>query len=215
MAKSKKFYVVWKGVKPGIYDNWEEASLQVSGFQGAQYKSFSTKAEAESAFKKSYWTVTGNEPASAKGGPKISPENWEKAGINLDALAVDAACSGNPGPMEYRGVHIKTGQEIFRIGPFDDGTNNIGEFLALVHGLAWLKQQGSPRVPIYSDSRNAQLWIKAKACRTKLERTGRNDQIFDLIARAEAWLAKNTVTNPIIKWDTEHWGEIPADFGRK
>ena len=117
--------------------------------------------------------------------------------------------------MEYRGVHIRTGKEIFRVGPLPDGTNNIGEFLALVHGLAWLKQQNRPNIPIYSDSRNAQLWIKAKSCRTKLERSGRNDQVFDLIDRAEKWLAVNKVTNPVLKWKTEEWGEIPADFGRK
>jgi ribonuclease HI len=211
MAKSKKFYVVWKGVQPGIYDNWEEASLQVQGFTGAQYKSFSSKKEAETAFKGSFWSVAGQ----SSGTTKLSHDSLSKVGVNLDALAVDAACSGNPGPMEYRGVHIKTGNEIFRIGPLDDGTNNIGEFLALVHGLAWLKQQGSPKVPIYTDSRNAQSWIKAKTCRTKLERSGRNDKIFELIERAEAWLAKNPVTNPIIKWETDQWGEIPADFGRK
>jgi ribonuclease HI len=210
MAK-QKYYVVWEGIKPGIYDNWDDASLQVQGFTGAKYKSFGNKAEAEKAFRSSFWTYAGTDTKTVK---KTLPQ-LEKMGVHLDSLAVDAACSGNPGAMEYRGVHIRTGKEVFKMGPFPDGTNNIGEFLALVHGLAWLAQHNSPKVPIYSDSKNAQTWVKAGVCRTKLEQTARNKDIFTLIERAERWLAANKVTNPIVKWKTDEWGEIPADFGRK
>ena len=130
--------------------------------------------------------------------------------VIADSLSVDAACSGNPGKMEYRGV---TGQEIFHFGPVY-GTNNNGEFLAIVHGLALLKQKNL-NMPIYSDSRNAILWIKQKKCKTKLAPNAANAPIFDLIARAERWLHTHVYANAIIKWDTEKWGEIPADFGRK
>ena len=129
-------------------------------------------------------------------------------------IYTDGACSGNPGDMEYRGVYPPTMQEIFRIGPLKKGTNNIGEFLALVHGLALLKQKGSS-LPIYSDSRNAIGWVKKKKCKTLLERVPENEPIFDLIERAEKWLKTNTYTTPILKWETSEWGEIPADFGRK
>lgn len=135
------------------------------------------------------------------------------AAIN-EALAVDAACSGNPGPMEYRGVYLRTGKEIFHFGPVH-GTNNIGEFLALVHALALLKQKGLHTMPIYSDSVNAQIWVRKKKCKTTLARTPETEYLYQLIARAEAWLRNNTYQNPIIKWPTEEWGEIPADFGRK
>lgn len=47
------------------------------------------------------------------------------------------------------------------------------------------------------------------------KQTLQNKSVFDLIERAEAWLNANTWQNPILKWDTENWGEIPADFGRK
>jgi ribonuclease HI len=208
MAK-QKFYVVWEGHTPGIYDTWEACKRQVDGFQQAKYKRFESRAEAEKALKSKYWdyikktsaaTPTAKSPASS---------------IIRDSIATDAACSGNPGDMEYQGVHIATGKLIFHMGPLAEGTNNIGEFLAIVHALAWLKQQNRPDMPIYTDSRNAMLWIKAKTCRTKLERTKRNAPIFELIDRAEKWLAVNKVTNPIIKWETKTWGEIPADFGRK
>ena len=112
---------------------------------------------------------------------------------------------GNPGIMEYRGVYVQTGQEVFKVGPYHDGTNNIGEFLAIVHGLALLKQKGS-NIPIYSDSKIAQKWVRDGKCRTTLAPTSRNAELLGLVARAEKWLATNTYTNPIIKWETKQWG---------
>ncbi|MCQ2221475.1 MAG: ribonuclease H, partial [Prevotella sp.] len=132
----------------------------------------------------------------------------------LSAIAVDAACSGNPGAMEYRGVYLQTGKEIFHYGPVH-GTNNIGEFLAIVHGLALLKQKNLPLMPIYSDSVNAQLWVSRRKCKTTLERNEKTEELYQMIERAEKWLRTNTYSNPIIKWETDKWGEIPADFGRK
>lgn len=206
MAKSK-FYTVWKGKQPGVYDTWAACEEQIKGFDGAQYKSFESKEEAEAALQKNYWQFI--KPKSA-----ASPKATSSGSIIADSLAVDAACSGNPGDMEYRGVYVKTGQQIFIQGVYKEATNNIGEFLAIVHGLALLKKQGS-NMPIYSDSVTAQAWVKAKKCKTKLERTAQNAPVFERIEAAERWLQQNTYSNPILKWDTPHWGEIPADFGRK
>lgn len=206
MAGKNKFYVVWQGLNPGIYCSWEECLLQVKGVQGAKYKGFETREEAETAF--------------SEGAPSYSPrlkkEESSKvlpADINC-AVAVDASCMGNPGKMEYQGVWAADGGLIFRIGPFEDGTNNIGEFLAIVHALAWMEKNGV-NYTIYSDSRNAMLWVANKKCKTKLEHTGRNDIIFELIERAEKWLNTHSFRAKIVKWDTKAWGEIPADFGRK
>lgn len=132
----------------------------------------------------------------------------------LPALAVDAACSGNPGVMEFRGVIADTGTEVFHRGPYPQGTNNIGEFLALVLGLAYLKQNNLPW-NIYTDSVTALAWLRQRKCKTKLPRTPENELLFQTVAKAEAWLRANTYTTRIYKWDTEKWGEIPADFGRK
>ncbi|MBP5658485.1 MAG: hypothetical protein J6W89_00550 [Paludibacteraceae bacterium] len=132
----------------------------------------------------------------------------------LPALAVDAACSGNPGVMEFRGVIADTGTEVFHRGPFPQGTNNIGEFLALVLGLAYLKQNNLPW-NIYTDSVTALAWLRQRKCKTKLPRTPQTEGLFVMVQKAEAWLRANTYTTRIYKWDTEKWGEIPADFGRK
>lgn len=134
--------------------------------------------------------------------------------VRADAWAVDAACSGNPGPMEYQGIDLQTGARIFHFGPLH-GTNNIGEFLAIVHALALMEKQGIQNKVIYSDSYNAILWVQKKQCKTKLERNAQTEYLYQLIGRAEQWLHTHTVHAPILKWDTKRWGEIPADFGRK
>lgn len=209
MAKNK-YYVVWKGLNPGIYDNWAACKMQVEGQDDAKYKSFETQEEATEAFEKDFKHYI--KPVSSRIAASAAPAQGGKPILN--SIAVDAACSGNPGKMEYRGVYTATKQELFHIGPFEQGTNNIGEFLALVHGLAFLKQQNSG-LPLYSDSRNAIGWVQKKKCKTLLEREPRNEAIFDLIERAEKWLNENKYTTPILKWETAEWGEIPADFGRK
>ena len=206
----QKFYVVWDGVTPGIYTSWTECQLQVKGYDSAKYKSFDNREEAERAFAASPYAYIGNNAKKKTTGPST---DMLPVAVIENSLAVDAACSGNPGPMEYRGVHVASRQEIFHFGPMK-GTNNIGEFLALVHGLALLKQKGFD-MPIYRDSANAISWVKQKKCKTKLSRTAETEALFVLIERAEKWLKENKYTTPILKWETREWGEIPADFGRK
>jgi len=211
LAKKQKFYVVWFGNPAGIFDSWKECQRSIKGVSGAQYKSFLTFDEAKKAYNKEYADYKG------KGTKKksLSKEELKKIGEpNLYTIAVDAASSGNPGIMEYRGVDTQTHKQLFHQGPFLQGTNNVGEFLALVHGLAYLKQQKSDR-NIYSDSRIAMGWVKKKKCNTKLKRTSKNQALFELISRAETWLKNTTYTTTILKWETKAWGEIPADFGRK
>lgn len=214
MGIRKKFYVVWNGYATGVFDSWEECKLQVDGYPDAKYKSFNSQDEAVAAYRgdpveqldllKSIATHS-NQSVNYDAFPEI----------RQDALAVDAACSKNPGPVEYQGVWVRTGERIFHAGPFPGGTNNIGEYLALVHGLALLKQQGRPDTPIYTDSRTARAWVRNRHPKTALTPTPENAELFRMMNRATAWLQNNTITNPILTWDTPNWGEIPADFGRK
>ena len=209
MAKSKKFYTVWTGYRPGVYDSWDLCQMQIKNFPGAKYKSFKSKLEAEKAFSESYSKHIGTTPKKSK----KSTAHTHK-GIIKNSFSVDAACSGNPGLMEYRGVHTDTKQEIFHQGPYKDGTNNIGKFLALVHALALFKKLNNNTL-IYTDSRTAMAWVRNKKVKTTLKKNARNAILFDLMDRAINWLKENTYTNEIMKWDTKNWGEIPADFGRK
>jgi ribonuclease HI len=206
---AEKFYVVWKGRRTGIFASWDECSAQVSGYPDAEYKAFPSREAAEKAFRGQYKEYKGKHVSS------LSQERLLEIGQpTLASYSVDASCIGNPGSLEYRCVDNQTGREIFRQGPFEHGTNNIGEFLGIVHALALFKKNGID-LPLYSDSVDAIGWVKDKKCKTRLTRDERNVELFELIERAETWLRNNDYTNNILKWETEAWGEIPADFGRK
>lgn len=194
-----------------MYESWEECKKQISDYPQAVYKSFKDKELALKASKDGWEYYIGFDERKLN----FSAEDRARIGDPIaESLSVDAACSGNPGIMEYRGVFTGSGRERFRLGPFPEGTVNIGEFLALVHGLAYLKQKNS-NIPIYSDSRTAMSWVRKKKVNTKLKRTRKNDKLFQLVERALFWLNNNSYQNKILKWETEYWGEIPADFGRK
>ena len=208
----KKFYVVWNGRKKGVFTSWKVCKTQIDGFENAQYKSFADLDEAEVAYTKKYDDYKG---INTKKATLSSSEKAQYGSPNLESISVDAACSGNPGKMEYRGVLTHNKKQIFIMGPFKKGTNNIGEFLALVHGIALLKNKNKEDIPIYSDSRIAMSWIKQKRCKTNMHFDASNKDLLELIKRAENWLKENTFKNPILKWETKAWGEIPADLGRK
>lgn len=208
----QKYYVVWQGLQSGIYDNWNECRQQVLGVEGAKYKSFENLVEAQQALQMGYAAWRKQNPVMPQSTAGFVTGNEEKP--ILESLSVDAACNMKTRVMEYRGVDTKTGAEIFHVGPFKNATNNMGEFLALVHGLALLKQKGS-NMPIYSDSITAIAWVRQKKHKSTVRPTAENALLFNLMERAENWLKNNTFTNPIYKWNTPLWGEIPADFGRK
>jgi ribonuclease HI len=208
MAK-QKYYVVWKGLEPGVYKSWKECERQIRNFDGAKYKSFYDEDLARKAF--------GDDPKNYIGkdfGKLTEDEKLEFGNPIEDSFCVDAACSGNPGTMEYRGVDTQSGAELFRQGPFPHATVNIGEFLAIVHGLAFMAERNI-KWPLYTDSRTAMKWVRDKKINSKLERLPVNERVFVLVERAIDWLKKNNYPNKVIKWETAAWGEIPADFGRK
>jgi len=205
----KKYYVVWNGRKPGIYRTWAECEKQTKGFKGAAFKSYQSLEEAEKAFNQG--GSFGQK--AAKGSSSKKQANTSLEAINENSISVDAACSGNPGLMEYRGVHTKTGEVLFHYGPVF-GTNNIGEFLGIVHALSLLQIQGK-NTTIYSDSMTALSWVRNKKANTTLVRDKRTEELWQLIERAEKWLKENAYTNKLLKWDTNKYGEIKADFGRK
>ncbi len=208
---AKKFYTVWRGNQTGVFDSWAQCKKAVDGYQGAIYKSFPTKEMAWKAFEGNYADFLGKDKHQSK----LSPEQLKAIGKPIsDSISVDAACNGATGQMEYQGVDTQSGALFFHQGPYQGGSNNIGEFLAIVHALAWCKKHHIRR-PIYTDSRTAMVWVKNKKARTKIEPVAKNKGLFEMIQRAEQWLKQNTWDNPILKWETEAWGEIPADFGRK
>ena len=203
-----------------VKDKSRTEDLQNSGYTVVRFSNeevIGNTAEVIKNIKKLLMEVIPPNASPKKDSAQKAPSTWrgvEEAGVCTDAWAVDAACSGNPGPMEYQAIDLQTGARVFHFGPMK-GTNNIGEFLAIVHALALMQQQGLHDKTIYSDSYNAILWVNKRQCKTKLERTPETEPLYQIIARAERWLQTHQWRNPIVKWETQKWGEVPADFGRK
>lgn len=213
MATKKKYYVVWSGKQTGVYDNWNDCKAQVFQVEGARYKSFESEKEAQDAYREGYAAYYRNHPSSGSGiSLQILKEGDPKP--ILHSLSVDAAWNTATRAMEYRGVYTATREVWFHKGPFPNGSNNIGEFLALVHGIALCKQRNLD-LPIYTDSITALSWVRHKKHKSIILPTEDNMILFDLMQRAENWLKNNTFDNQLLKWNTPLWGEIPADFGRK
>ena len=211
MAKQPKFYVVWHGRETGVFDSWEACKEQTNGFEGAVYKSFLSRKAAEIAFESDSSFFIGKRSLVNR----LPKEKLAQIGFPIeDSIAVDGAWNTSNGLVEYQGRYLKTFEVLFHIGPLEDGTNNIVEFLAIVHALALCKQMHS-KVPIYSDSKIALGWVKDKKAKTNHPPSEKNKRLFDMLARAEKWLAENTYENEVLKWETKAWGENPADFGRK
>ncbi|MFN2394630.1 MAG: viroplasmin family protein [Bacteroidales bacterium] len=209
MVKKKKFYAVWEGHETGFFDNWKDCERAIKGYPAAKYKSFESEALARQALGGNYWKHVVN-----KSTKPLAANPLAGGGPIPESISVDAAYSSASKDMEYQGVYTKDKSVIFRVGPLPKGTNNVGEFLALVHALALCKQRNI-RLPVYTDSMTAMAWIRNKKAKTILKEEPANEKLFDYIDRAENWLKNNTWNNKILKWDTENWGEIPADFGRK
>lgn len=227
----KKFYTVWVGRHPGVYDNWDDAREQVEGFPGARYRGFDSAEAATRAYREELTREethdlgnliagAGNHrcPATSKNGNKpagaVQSDYFQFSEIDLKGWAVDASCLGNPGRMEYRCVELMSGREIFHMGPFEQGTNNIGEFLAIVHALALMYRDNDWHT-LYSDSRIAMGWVKKRQPKTTLQMNDRNRKLFELLGRGVVWLRTHDWPVKILKWDTDKWGEVPADFDRK
>jgi ribonuclease HI len=207
--KKQKFYVVWNGRRTGIFTTWEQCEVQVKGFPSAKYKSFENIVAAEEAYKRNYEVDLVQQHSR----PKLIESALRSSPI-IPSYCVDASCIGNPGILEYRCVRTETGELIFAKGPFEYGTNNVGEFLAIVHALVFFKEKRIG-LPIYTDSRNGISWIYKRKCKTTLCRSERSSALFELVDSAENWLKNNSYQNKVLKWDTRAWGQIPADYRRK
>lgn len=220
MAKKTKFYVVWQGRATGIFRDWASCEAQVKGFAGAKYKSFASLEQAQHAFADTADNHIGKE--RAKKLATTSQHTLAKqprdlpSDVILPSWAVDAACEGNPGKMEYRIVHTHDGSTVQHSPLFTRGTNNIGEFLALVEALQ--QREAAGIAAIYTDSRTALAWLRQAKANTTLARNSQTETLWARLEQAEAWLQRQDIPNLlsyVYKWQTRQWGEIPADFGRK
>jgi ribonuclease HI len=211
-SRKRKYYVVWQGHAPGVYASWAECERAIRGYSQAKYRAFPTAEAAKLALAEgpdAYWGT----------GKFVSPLSAaELAAIGQpipESLCVDAAWNAETKVMEYRGVWLHDRSLAFSQGPFAQATNNLGEFLAIVHALAMLSKDANS-APVYSDSRVAINWVLDREVRSRNMAKGETgERVNNLVRRALDWLAANTYPNKILKWETQAWGEVPADYGRK
>lgn len=203
MGKQKKYYVVWVGTSPGIYHTWEDCERQVKWYPGAKFKSFPSLEQAKAAFSDGADAGTNRPQVALRQGTY---------------LTVDAAYSHKTKILEWRGVLVEEGttREVFRSPEYQGGSANVGEFLAIIDGIQYLTKRGLT-MSIYSDSRNAQTWIRAKRHSSTVSLS---EPLQALLNAANDFLAKGgyqSVASKItlLDWDTKSRGEIPADFNRK
>lgn len=162
MAK-QKFYVVWKGRKPGIYTRWDQCKAMVDGFAGAKYKSFASMAEAEAAFGSSVAPAfKSSKPASqtkkSHGNKSLSQEAIDVMPEQVK-IFTDGACEPNPGEAGT-GLAVYVDNKISELwfGLYQPmGTNNTAELQGLQQALEMAKAKIAQglSVAIYCDSRYA------------------------------------------------------------
>ncbi len=211
MAK-QKYYAVWAWRQTGIFWTWEECKKSVEWYVWALYKSFSSHEECKVALRRPSAEYIGT---TAKPGAPTESEKQKYGTPIMESISVDGAWNTISGWCEYQWVMTNdTETKILNGWPYADGTNNIVEFLGIVHALRYCKEN-ELTLPIYTDSQTAISWVKAKNARTKQPRNAKNFELFRLLDQAVLWLKQNDYKNPILKWETKIWGEIPADFGRK
>jgi ribonuclease HI len=216
---AKKHYVVWVGNNTGVFDNWAETQKATSGAKGAKFKSFPNITEANKAFTESYELHYGNSDGEKSTSGKIKVKITKK--LDLKAyLTVDAAYNGKE--SEWRGVMCGTDfphePEIFRSPVHSGGSNNIGEFLALIEGICYLLKSNQLHIPIYSDSKTALAWHRNKEHKSTVIDNKINDPVMmnKFFKSFDFLNGKAKELNYILeKWHTKEWGEIAADFGRK
>lgn len=155
---SKKLYAVFQGHEPGIYESWERASLQVKGYKGAMYKSFSTRREALNWLRER--VIAAQDPVPDALIELIKTEGdqvltSEHGGVEVDpgiiVIHTDGGASPNPGVGGY-GVVLQKGnhrKELF--AGYELTTNNRMEMMGVIAALEALQEPSS--VILHTDSK--------------------------------------------------------------
>jgi len=100
------------------------------------------------------------------------------------------------------------------------GTNNIGEFLAIIDAIqyiqSWEEKGHKIDTTIYTDSQTALHRLASKKPKTTLPQNNQTKELLTKFQQSLLWLKTTDIScYDIQKRDTEKQGEIPADFGRK
>ena len=195
MAK-KKYYAVRKGKQTGIFDQWfgpNGAQVNVTGFPGAEFKSFPTRAEAEKYLRPTAEAHTAEEAIETK----------------RTTVFTDGGAVGNPGPGGYGVVILfPDGQRRELCGGYKWTTNNRMELMGCIAALEALP--GQEPIVLHSDSRYLvdavnKGWVRAWQKRGWKKANGEPALNIDLWKRLLVLIDKRSVT---LKWVKGHAGNV-------
>lgn len=145
---SKKYYAIASGRIPGIYDTWPAAQAQVTGYPGARFKGFSTRAEAEAWIQNPACSYSPEKPLAKAPRPSSSGTSPKSGEVTI---YTDGGARYNPGPGGYGIVQIYNGERKELSGGYQLTTNNRMELMGCIVALRELEHRDKP-VTLYSDS---------------------------------------------------------------
>lgn len=153
---ASKFYVVWAGRETGIFTDWNTCKKQVDGFNGARYKSFLTREEAEAAFGNAKPSAGTGRVATS--GAKIKTYNAAEVNALQEEIKIftDGGCEPNPGKAGS-GLAMYEDNKVTELwyGLYNPmGTNNTAELNALHQGLLLARDEiaKGKTAAVFSDS---------------------------------------------------------------
>lgn len=144
----QKYYAVRQGRHPGIYESWAACQKEVTGFKGAEFKSFPKRTDAE-AYMANGSIVT-----------KVSDEKVPRGYVayvdgSFDKATKHYACGA---------VILRDGEEVARISrKFTDEAaaelhNVAGEIEGAAAAISWCLENGIPSVAIFHDYMGIGKW---------------------------------------------------------
>ncbi|OUR62842.1 ribonuclease HI [Colwellia sp. 39_35_sub15_T18] len=212
---SKKFYVVWKGAKTGVFSTWAEVQNHTQGRSDAQFMGFPSKVEAEAAFASTYTKALMKRSLANKGNSKSntitkkSPSSSDSKPVNETPTAeiqiyCDGACSPNPGKSG-------TGLALYQQGKVSalyyglynpNGTNNTAELNGMLMSfkLAQKQLQTVSKVQILSDSKYSidSITKWAKGWQAKGWTRGRGEEIKNVALIKECFTLYQALKSQLI-----------------
>ena len=168
---AKKYYVVKKGITPGIYLTWDDCKKMVDGYPGAVYKGFATLAEAEAFLNGSAGVAV---PVSNAGTKKAGMKSVSMVEEELPAVYAFVDGSFNPvmNVYGYGGFLFYNGEKVILQGAGDDEEmasmrNVAGEILGSMAAIEKALELGLPEVTVYYDYAGIEMWATGAWKRNK------------------------------------------------
>lgn len=162
MAK-KKYYGVYKGFIPGVYDNWDECNAQVSGFSGAIFKGFSTRSEAELFAEHGVSESVSEKPAPVKSRSQAAGKADPDFDTSKPYAFVDGSFNPSTGVFGYGGFVCFEGQRVPVMGSGDDVElasmrNVAGEIYGAMAAVKTAEAHGIRELTMLYDYRGIEEW---------------------------------------------------------